>query len=401
MKKQWICLILIAAALAGLWSGCGNPSQEQTSEFYTIADFETLDELRDMNYLNSFGKASLNEDEQYVTSGEHSIRLEIHGNSAEGPIYYPMFWIYSTQPYNSLNKKDFTDVDYFTVDIYNASDRDLEMTFEYGYQITMSSSHPPQIPFTLKQGWNYLTIPFLREAAMQGFDIRQLDTFLFIFRNLKEGESVPVIYMDRFLAHKAEEPMGSYEKVRAEHEIFAFEELIDVKSMYVSGIYMHFYGNAILDQNYDLRYVREGIGSLKVVNRPFPKNPYADYNDSPSFGFRGDAVKDICDFSSYEAVKFSVFNASDRNWDWAFYVHDSQGAGYAKYGLTAKKGEWSEFVIPIADIATGTGTVAGETVSIDLTDITSISWAYNGFTEGTDLVFYLDAVEFVPKGGNV
>ncbi len=376
------------------FAACAAATGPEEQEFYKLAGFESLEELRSMNYLNSF-KASLNSDETYVTEGEHSIKLEIHGNDIESSCMYPTFWVYTANPYNALNKTDFTDVDYFAFDIYNASDRELEMSFGYSYEVNESAPHSPRSQLTLARGWNHITMPLIREAAVQGFDISKIDTFMFMFDNPAEGETIPVVYIDRFMAHIAEEPMPAYSAGRAENEICSFDDLADVQCMYSSGIYIFYEGNAMLDLNTDRRYVSQGSGSLRVVNKPFPE--YQGSNASPVIGFRGEFMNDIRDFSKYSAVKFNIFNDSGRDYMWAFYVFDNQGAAYVQY-TTVKSGVWTEVVAPMEDIARGTGVVNGETVQMDLTNIVEIKWAYRGTSEGEDLVFYLDDLVFQPKG---
>ena len=85
--KKWISLILAASCAVSIFAavGCEQKTEEKPQEFVSalpvISDFESLDEVyARMSFKNRFGKVSLNEDKKYVTSGDRSLRLEVHGD---------------------------------------------------------------------------------------------------------------------------------------------------------------------------------------------------------------------------------------------------------------------------------------------------------------------------------
>ena len=395
MKLRLISGLAAAAAILLSFSSCQKnalpvlaPGQRADHEL-VVADFESLREIRNMNYINEFGRAAVNTDKQYITSGGGSLELEVLGNPSQGQTYYPTFLIYTNKKYNALDKQDFSDVTLFKFDMYNAGEQDMEVSFGLNSASTVNGGALPRTPFTLKKGeWTNVAIPFESAAVALTYDIKNIDYFMFVFENRKQGETPAKVYIDNFVAVTGEPEAVS--KEREPDELIGFESAADVQMMFSGGIYYQVWGNPMFTWNKDLEYVTQGRRSLKITSKAFGPNPYSGVNDSPVISLNEEALKDNADFSQYAAVSFDMFNASGQNVVIAFYLTDGKTT-YAKYNLNVKKDRWNTFTIPVEEIKKA----VNNTESIDITKITRMSWAWNGFQEGENYVLYLDNVRFV------
>lgn len=352
-----------------------------------------MEEIRFIGYYNTFGKAALNKNKDYITSGQHSLKLNIHGSKGMGQTYYPTMFIYTTQPNNLLNKKDYRDVESFSMDVFNNSDRDIKIYA--GFRNDETEVQSSKTEFVLKkQAWTKIHLPFIRESLSQAFDISQIDVIFFMFENLQKGQSVPEVYFDNLIARKVNSKLSSYNKERENGELYKFDHLSDVQAMYTRGIFQFWQGNAILSHNTDISRAIAG-NSLKIVSKAFAVNPYTGVNDAPVFGFKGDTLKGV-DLTGFDYVQFSIFNDSGRDYNWAFYI-DSDTVSYAHTNLKLQDGVWNTFRIPVSNIANAKPIASGDEKSFNLSNITEIKWAYSGFKSGSDLVFYLDEVILVKE----
>jgi len=384
MKKilKVIALAIVMTTLLPI-AGCDASVEANVAEeYYTLANFETIDGLRGFHYLNNFGKISLNKETEYIMSGECSARLEIYGEPSSGGCVYPAMWI------RSYEKTDFTDVDYFVVDFYNNGQTDVDVTFSYGYEVNKDGPFASQTTTTLVAGeWTHMIVPLAREAAILAYDISKVNTFMFTFPNRAEGDEPAVIYMDNFLAHKAKTEMGTFTKIREKNEIAYFEDISDAQAFRCYGVYQHYVGMPSLSLNVDKRYIKQGKASLRIESKETPYRPMTNgVMDSVHLAYESTFMEGIEDFSQYEAIEISVYNASNRDWNWQLTLATVDTPFYKNVRLNA--GEWTIITITIDEMQQ----------VLDTTAIVEFRISYNLFHEGTPLVFYLDNVRFIQKG---
>lgn len=400
--KKWICVFLSAAMLFALGGAAGckdkEPEEGASAEnlpYYTVNDFETLDDVRKASaYYNWTESAALNDKAEYITSGERSVRLNVGSTEMTGriPTARPVFAVLTSSMNNpALSKTDFTDVDRFSVDVYNAEEQASNMTFAYSYKPNSYLPYGGSVHIALQPGWNYVSIPFPREAAAQAFDIKNIDTFFFIFDIPPKGETRE-LYFDNFRAHKAENAMGSYTKTRKAGEVFCFDAESDIKAMFFRNVMGLDY--PALSYNVDRRFIKGGEGSLRMDIYPMGMNGMMGRYDSPEFGFFGpDVLAGARDFSKYEALTFSYFNDSDQDLTIVCYVRDGK-AGYAKPAVL-KKRNWTDVVIPISELAQAAAVIDDETVYLNTADIRQITFAYNGFSHQGPMTVYMDEIRLI------
>ena len=208
MKK--IAIFILALLAIGCMSiglvACDKGSEE--SEYYLIADFESDDELLSINWFNMFGKVETSE--EHVTSGEYSAKMEVHGYNVEvvGGAPAPMFKIYTNNEYN--NRADYTQAVGFELDVYNDSDKDLELGFYFtSASFTEGGSSEVQT-YTLKsKQMNHVEIEFERLYLDSFIDIAQISEFAFTLPLREAGEQPYVVYVDRFAAKLTDVPIDA------------------------------------------------------------------------------------------------------------------------------------------------------------------------------------------------
>lgn len=107
-------------------------TDEATGEtYYLLGDFENYFEATQIKYSADFGKVDLvskSEQADKVTNGEGSIHVTISGNESTWHKRRPNIRFSTTNAFFNLTS-DFSDLDRFTLDIYNCQDYEVETRF--------------------------------------------------------------------------------------------------------------------------------------------------------------------------------------------------------------------------------------------------------------------------------
>lgn len=386
MQIKRILSLLISAIFAlgmlAIVTGC--KSNKESVEM--LCDFESLSEIRTHNFANYFGRATLNNDDKYITCNSGSVKLEILGDPTQGITNYPSVFIYTK------DKKDFSFVTGITADIFNASEFDIVMAMGFkaadganGTGLDGEFSAFQEIVLA-KNSLNKIDYLFDRAAIATNYNIKNITSIVFMFRNRESVDSpVPTLYLDNIQLKKTTETAVAYSKNREADEIYDFEERADLNVIKVFGE-QYYYGLPIVSLNDNPKYISNGNQSLKVVNQP---NIGAwGFNRYPTLSIGNGALKAVKDFSSKKELAFDLFWACDREETLSVYVLDSKDAAYAKYDIKGEKENKVEVKIPITDIKTG----SYQGTPIVMTDIDEIRIMWSGFKTGENLVFYIDNI---------
>ena len=328
MKKLLTFLLAIVTvfSLAAFVAACQKTEQE--SNIHVISEFESEDEFFQFNYFNEFGLIKLNTDKTYVRGGEGSAYMEIHGNPVQGSGYKPYMVIYNDTEYN--DKTDYTDVECFRVNVYNASDRDVNMYFQFKSASLKKSGYSSEQKFVLKKGqWNDIEIPLDRALINTFIDLDQISEFYFKFDNRESREQTPAaLYMDSFVAVKTDEPIPTDVKVREDNELESANKAEYLSAWEVSN-------GATLSLNTDEKYILEGDASFCWTGAAMGGTSW------PRLDFTGNILTDISD---YYSIYFWIYNANPD--DYQLVV-----AGKIVCG-TAIAGEWTLIEMPVSWLKT-------------------------------------------------
>ena len=272
------------------------------SEYYTISDFETEDELMAMNWKNSFGIVKLNTESQYVKSGSASARLEIHGDPMSGAGYTPYGIVYTNDNVYNFRKTDYSDVEAFEFSFYNASDRDTTVKFQFMSSAIYKGGLSSEQSFTLKKGeWTDISMPIDRNLLTAFMDLSAISEFYFKFENREEGQEPLVLYLDRFVAKTTDEPINTDTDIRKENEIESAD-----RAEYLGAWEVTANRGASLTFNTDPEYIREGTGSFH-----FTAEPTGGVN-WPEIVLKSNMLTDISD---YDSIYFWMYNDNPDPYD--------------------------------------------------------------------------------------
>lgn len=388
--KKIISLFLAACVGAGVCaaSGCNSPKTEENagSALPVISSFETLDEIyARMSFENRFGKVRLNEDKKYVTDGERSLKLEVHGDYVAGgtPVLMRVSFAGLEQegvPYIDLSKLESVQMDLFNE---TGSAQKIEVALVIGGVTT------DYVAAEAATGKNAaFTVAYDVKGLSVGADMTKAEELIIKFpksESMEEGANV--FYMDNlrftFLA-KAPAPI---EIVLDENEFCSFDKSYQKYVVQPGGVGPTEGCQPQLSINTDLKYCKDTRGnSLKVV-LPRGSEPIGD--GWPYFAFIDKLVKsfDYVDLMNKGAVfAFDVYNeGSAYNFGLEVWTNISGLSG--GYAFTAYNG-WTEVRVPLKDLmskSVGDATVAA--------NVSKILISYGKF-DAPDKTFYFDDFRF-------
>ena len=300
MKKiVYLLLVMILALGAAAFAACDQGGDGTSADgYYTVSDFETEDELFAMNWKNSFGIVESNTDPQYVRSGSASARLEVHGDPLSGAGYTPYGIIYTNDGKYNFRKTDYTDVEAFEFSIYNASDRDTTVKFQFLSSAIYKGGLSSEEVITLKKGeWTDAKVEIDRGLLSAFMDLSAISEFYFKFENRTEEQEPLVLYLDRFVAKTTKDPIPQATNIRKENEIESAD-----RAEYLGAWSVTPNRGATLSWNTDPEFIREGSGSFHFSAQPTGGENW------PEIVLKSNMITDISDYAS---LYFWMYNDND------------------------------------------------------------------------------------------
>ncbi len=396
MKKRIWGLLLagVTAFSCAAFSACGGGADDSSASDSTggkkagnvlISGFSDFKELRTFKFSGYFHKAEVNTDKAYITEGDASAKFTVDGG--EGGI--PEFSIYTDTKYNT--KKDYTDVQALSVDVFNAGDTPRKMEI---YFMTRESGATRakyiEKEYTLQSGLNSLTYTLERDVAKQ---ICYLDKVEYISFRFENGHNDPyVLYMDNLRAHLTDEPIKETKKEYKQDELLFFDDKVDRYFASATTVRAIPTEAATLSLNRNPAYIKGGSGSLqaKVV-----VDPSGAATHSPAVTISGEPVTRI-DFSEYSKVQFSVMtdqDLKDNNLMVEFF--DVNGVflnaiddirSQIGWGTTIEAGKWYTLEVDIAKLVEA---------GLDVSKIDRINFYYLHVMQGEPFSWYFDEFKLI------
>ncbi len=293
--KKIISILLVLLTLLSFTS-CKKPSENTSSNRVLLSTFSSLEELRSFKCYSYLNKLELNTDKNYVTDGETSAKVYIDGENGGVPeisIFTDTKW---------TNKKDFSDVQALSVEIYNTSNvvRKMKFSFMTRYSGATRAEYVGN-EFELQPGYNKIILNLDREVASQACYITKVEYIKFTFENGHENPYV--LYIDNLQAHITKEALPVVTKEYQENELLFFDDKVDryyITPSLEMALATHAQGISI---NRNKKFVRTGTGSLKIT--PAVDTSIGSNQHSPGIQLTGDPVTRL-DFSEYSALEFYV-----------------------------------------------------------------------------------------------
>ena len=163
----------------------------------SIANFESLAELYTMSFRNDFGEIDINNDEQYITSGSHSMKLVIAGKKSKAGEYEKV-WFHIPISSDFTNTEQLRYAKALCVDVYSVSDEPLEICLNMNYS---NNKYGDQSPFSkqiLQKGWNSLRFEIPIGIWEWETFVSSISTLDFVISGRSKDAEEPVLYMDNF-----------------------------------------------------------------------------------------------------------------------------------------------------------------------------------------------------------
>ncbi len=354
MKNIVRILVVILCLTFCLPVAACNKSEKNEKDTFVFDFSRGTDDFQLVRIFNSFGKAELNDDAQYVKEGGYSLKLRPLGNK-----YSSGLPIVSLPLSSERFKFDYTDarsIDKFTADIYNAEDGEIMMYYglvgRYASVNDMTRMETRSIK--LKPGWNgvefsYSDINFIYYSSAVGV--------YFMFENAKSNDlsDAPTLYLDNIKVYPSPTTLeiNPAEIIKQDAgEICGFEKTYQ-NFVFVNSNDTKEECKAELKTVYA---VGEGISAsegekvLKFVTKP-------GENVSGETWFRvhmlKDLLKPITEINEEELdstyICFDVYAATEGT---QFYIEfdDTSRRNWQAFRLDAVVGKWNTLKVKLSDL---------------------------------------------------
>ena len=312
--KKLLAILLSLVCFCSILTSCGGSGGESSSESekessnqqvqedgsITLMGFEDVNELlKSVAFTAYESKIELCDDEQYVTQGNYCAKMKLNQSLINNSSHYydSTFQVLCNTQY--LKRRDYSNVDYLAIDIYNATDYEVEFILSLGNRFNIVYDT------VLKPGANPLAIYLNGEA----YNFSAIDVWDFNFRGLKAEQSSLEIYVDNLRVYERAESVKMHDKKEdfATEKWYTFDNDRDAYLFWQFGTSESIFSMPRMTINRDKRYIREGNGSMKI-----------------DFKTKKDGSVDITSFRSadYELGNLNDY-VGDENWYITFDVYNA------------------------------------------------------------------------------
>jgi len=366
MKLKSFILILITLSIILLSFGCSKkePMNEATNDVATfnvlngeevvLYDYDELSDFQEINATQAFGITRINTEAKYVKTGTGSMYVKVEGY--EEMYHHPEKVSVSKQVIEMYpnwyfsQRGDFGDALCFKLDVYNISDRDVEI----GLYIEAGNTKVVLGPeIALRNRWTELVFEVDREKAFYwGMD--SINKIQFAFEGRTEGQSCAELYLDNFRYVKAEGkaiPLGYVPEQKG-------NVLCDFEDKYFLTTTMQTY-NAYpaagpfaapkYEWNADKNYVTSGDYSLKITRylNSYQNSMIPVYAENTIL--TTEYLKQV-DFTMYDrnthVIAMDVYNDCSDNVKMRFDIYDGNKQLLAT-DIRLEPNQWSTVEIPM------------------------------------------------------
>jgi hypothetical protein len=282
-----------------------------TDSLETLMTFNTYYEIQQVMVLgNLLGRASVNTDQNYITQGSGSMRLEVSGdyNSVNA---YPFFSINCQK--SSVSTKNFSAFEYISFDVFNDTDETLHIMIHlsvYGYSAKVEDTNTQTV--TLLPGvWTMAKYDLQDGSVRKGFNnLQNVAAVVVEFPEYRTSEfdGVNIFYFDNFAGKRVSSPV-TYNPARETNELLYFENSGDINYFNTDAYRLNIIYNAQLSINTNTSFVSQGTKSMKCVFKD--RYIYYDVYVQSKEDFWIPLKLNIGAFStSYKRITFDIFNGS-------------------------------------------------------------------------------------------
>ena len=373
-----IALAWMLLTVGGL---CGCQSQEKETEttptnpVILLNDFETQADLSTTAMVGLLGRAELNQDAAYKTSGQGSVKLTVIHDPYTEALSPTLFQSVNLQK-RQLDCSDFSKTSSMTVDVYNAN----STVEKLGIQMRYSASGYSLIEwFDLAPNtWTTIRYKVPRESIPQSQKNGKVGSFIQGIQFLYERptDTDRVFYMDNVRLYKTSDTVEVLDKVLKQDEICSFDSWWQVAGLTISG------GAYAPTVSWVKDKVVSGGAAVKL-------NAVGG-NDGvwPEIAFEPDYCK-LIDWSSYgenDTMAIDVYLPEGQQMEIALTLYANGIPFYTKQ-VELVAGEWNTISCTVGEIHSQLSEGA-EGLKFSMT--TKITLGYRGFLGTEDRQIYLD-----------
>ena len=400
--RKIIFIILALIISVSVFTGCNNGEQGggNTSSAVilnegevNIFNFETKDELRSFSYPDINGKGLLNTDSKYIKNGNASMYLECAGYPSRGESTRPNVVMPVTKRVGigEYEPLDITYYDEFRFDIFNASDREINIDLSVQDMNNVIGS----VKKVTLQPNEWTTIDEELDldslAVTQSVNVDKIRNIILYQDNLTVNQTRSKLYIDNLIFREGNEkyipPFNRLQRESTEIADFDDENYI---SLFKTVMAFDEETAPVYTFNSDPKYISQGSGSMKVVTKG---NEGADNVAWPGISIQGKDKLNNINLTQYEAIAFDVYNDSDRELRLVFMLNDGFKVFDGIPSFIPSK-SWAYIYIPVQSILEGYP-------QANLNEVYIMNFYMNGFLpELTDIVYYIDNLRVIGKSAN-
>lgn len=365
MKLKNIVIIAFILSILLLSFGCASkPTNETTANTATfdtvkgeevmLYDYEELSDFQEINATQAFGITRMNTDSKYVKSGTGSMYVKVEGY--EEMYHHPEKVSIKKQVIEMYpnwyfaQRGDFGDALCFKLDVYNISDRDVEV----GLFISTGNTQlllGPEI--ALRNRWTELVFEVDRDKAFYwGMD--SVNKMQFTFEGRTDGQTCAELFLDNFRYVKADTkavPLG-YVPEQKGNVLCDFEDkyfLTTTMQTYSAYPVADPFVGPKYEWNDDKNFVTSGDYSLKITRylNTYQNSMIPVYSENTIL--TTEYLKQV-DFTGYDkdtyVIALDVYNQCSDNIRMRFDIYDGNKQLLAT-DLRLDPMQWSTVEIPM------------------------------------------------------
>ena len=398
-----LCLS-VCGTLGACGGGDGKSVQTQNYVAHSLASFESVKEIETLGSFGELGKIGFNQDKAFVSEGNASLKVEVHGGRQVGMPYIgdwrPCLMYYTIDNNYTEHWKDYSKTKCFMMDVYNDSDRDTAISL-----------------FLDPESSNYSSIYLKEQVALKGkkttlvFEtnltrnvncgIGALKDIQINFTPVLEGQTPLKLYIDNFRAvdyadENYQVPQTAMPTVNNdEGEICYFESDYFVNTMQVRHTDLAVIPPNMfprLSLNSDSYFVSEGKNSMRIT-RPSTVASTKEWRCGAYVEFPSRYVETI-DFDKYDknnsSIRMDVYNDYDYAFDFVLQFLDK--TGYVEHVVTLKPNSWNEVEIPMNKNMEG---AANKGLQLDWSSVQSMRFLLQEYYGTGEADIYVDNLRVV------
>lgn len=399
MKTKKFVSLLVALSMLLTLGACSNASAPETApepeepNMIMFNDFENYaNDFAPMQITGLFGRINLNDDKQYVLSGDHSALMEINGVTTS-PV--PTLAIPLHLERKGMDMTDLREIGAIEANFFNASDHDIDVSC---YMSDSVSSGVPQNYVLKPNEWTAVTIRIDRAFDEFMMDLSDMSMITFQFMQDADVKLAPV-YLDAIKMYRETRPYVPIERNMAPGEIAFFEsewQLSMLKDYNTGNAGTVVYYSPRKSINIDPTYSKEGK-SLKLAF-------YGNAGDAVE-GYAGVtftsgilSASEIGQMKVGDTVSLDVYNPQSEEIRLFFAVNNPSGRMMVDNFVYLAPESWTTLTYTYNQITMGSvaglvpngqGSFVGIGGTVQSITSISISWRYDSMRAG-EYILYMD-----------